>query len=391
MFTSVSGCLDTQPQTTLTETSTTTETTTKEARTNPPSSKCDRTWEPTVRWQKNIGNDADDLRIVNDVLYASVSQGIVAYNFDGTPKQHLQIEDANTDVVAATDRRVLLAGIETVRAINAATGSTDWRFEAEENASVSDVAVADGQVYVVTSKYPTASENFEETFVRLDALDATSGESLWQYDDVPGEGEFGWTVSADGDAVYVAWEDGVLLSVTMSGNERWRRTLPVDDVNLNVRFGGVQDGTLYLGVEGTSETALALSTADGTTLWEQSGLESVDGIADGRVYCSGRSAANGYRFAALAAETGEYVWSREFETGTVTTPAEVADSVLYAGVNNGQTDGSRGVWALDAASGCLLGEFSLDGRSISRPVVARNTVFVLDEIGEMYALTTVAE
>ncbi|UVI33524.1 outer membrane protein assembly factor BamB family protein [Paenibacillus spongiae] len=263
-----------------------------------------------------------------------------------------------------------------VHAVDLKTGLRKWYFKA--NAQVhSSPAVADGIVYA-SSIHGT-----------LYALNAASGEKLWEKTVGPQDGSRAWmyySPTVAEQVVYQAYGGGAIMALdAKTGDELWNKPLaggwfadssPVYD-----------NGKVYVGAEGW---IVALDAKTGAELWRtkpalgDNVMHSMPAIADGRLYMG-----LGYKgglIVALDASTGQELW-RYLSTDTSyiagyttgSSPALV-DGVVYIGMSDGN------VVALDAEKGTLLWKYRTKGGIISSPAVSGDTIFIGSNDGNLYSL-----
>lgn len=202
----------------------------------------------------------------------------------------------------------------TLVALDAASGERLWEFSADLD---SGVAVADGTVYVLGAGYNDP--------MTLYALDLATGEERWSR--AIGSGWPSTPAVFDG-TVYVAL--GGLWAVSTDGHEQWQRSFE----DALVSSPTVHDGTVYAGAEGNGLYAVA--AADGTVRsratvpsGSTSGTGPVDAspaVGAGRVV-----ATNNWQLTALDVG-GERAWTTEIpESGP---PVVAGDAVYVSGIDS---------------------------------------------------------
>lgn len=223
------------------------------------------------------------------------------------------------------------------------------------------------------------------------AFDAATGARRWQLSTIKGEenrrAAFGGGVSFDGGRVYASNGLGDVVAIdAAAGSEVWRK-----------KPGGplrgapsVADGNLY--VVSQDNQLFALSAADGTTTWTQSGtLESqgVFGVAAPAVsqgtvvagFSSGEL--NAYRY-----ENGRTLWSDTLSSSTISTSvSSLADIDAEPVIDQGRVyavgQGGR-MAAVELASGQRLWEQNIAG--ISTPWIAGEWLFVVADDARLIAI-----
>lgn len=235
--------------------------------------------------------------------------GFVAVDADrGTESWRLPVDAGHTPPTVVGETAVLTAAGET-RAVDRTTGDLRWRYAVGYGYPEVSPVVTDGVCYVPTD--------------RVTALDAVTGESLWETDELgalsgiavadetvyatttdaePGcvafdasDGSVRWTNAAAGashavpvvsdDRVIAVGEGGTVAAFTRSGETVWRREL---DPQLHTPVA-VADGTAYLAAD-DDDSLSAFALADGTRRWRRPLGPSIDrtpAVADGVVYAVG--------------------------------------------------------------------------------------------------------
>jgi len=227
---------------------------------------------------------------------------------------------------------------------------------AETGDRASAPVVADGRVLVATAD-------------GVSALRFADGGEAWRAPVTPNvstppyavEGAVVAPVVGPGGTVYAAARDALVALDAADGSERWRHDLPAGP-NGPV----VAEGAVHAVVGGR---VVALDPADGTELWSAA----VDAggrpaVADGAVVVGGEAGT-----VALESASGERRWTSEVRPEY---PPVATDGVAYVG-------GFEGLHAVDLASGERRWTFERgSGRSISSPVVAGDTLYVVEQPGE---------
>jgi outer membrane protein assembly factor BamB len=282
--------------------------------------------------------------------------------------------------VGVDDERVYVNNIFNFRTYDAASGDQVWMFEVDEKTRTIDAAFMDDRIYLVAEKHPGSEETVSEEFERLYALDATTGDVIWQHERLAASGD-DWNVHAEGGTVYVAHRSGILQAFASDGTERWRTDL---DSSLTYADESMAE-TLYLS---DGHRLIAIDASDGQIRWKREGCEAPPQTADGRVYCTAGNVSTGIRYSAVDASSIGQLWETEFRAHSGGVPVVALDSVLYASL---WFEGGRRLYALDATSGCRFGYFEFDADGMTAPLVAEDSVYVGVRGGEqaLYALETV--
>jgi len=253
-----------------------------------------------------------------------------------------------------------------------------WRYDAGTPTMNTSPVVGDGTVFVAGSGDPGL----------IHAVDIETGDQLWEFEPA------GYASSApalvDGTLYVGTWGKRFYAIDAGSGTEEWSR-------EIGHRFGSsspvVVDGTVYVGTNGDGPLVvggpedenefeacafLALDAETGDVQWdyrefgEKENIDASPAVADGRVYFGGENAVY-----ALAADTGDVVWTRSISTHSDSSPA-VHDGVVYYGAPAfGDSETPSKVWTLDADNGETLWTADIDDDSLrTSPAVADGTVFV---------------
>jgi outer membrane protein assembly factor BamB len=273
-------------------------------------------------------------------------------------------------LVGAMDLRPLPGGSKPLLALDATTGETIWQYETAAHSL--SAAALDGE-----TAYVTTSDGL------LHAVDVTTGRRRW----VAQHGPWGPSAPAAGEGVVCAGGrgDALVVYADEDGRELWRAAGPAWFAHpLSIADGRVfapcWDGNLYV-----------FDPHDGHKLWAYtaergSGMTStpcVDGdlvVFGGRVYReAGGQREAGYALLALRAEDGAEQW--RFPTARpVVAPTALADDTVLFGADDGH------LYALDLASGAELWRFALDGRPVTQPQIDGEMACVATRNGSTYAL-----
>ncbi|MEG3179865.1 PQQ-like beta-propeller repeat protein [Sphingomonas sp. LT1P40] len=223
------------------------------------------------------------------------------------------------------------------------------------------------------------------------AFDAATGASRWRLATATGDenkgARFGGGVSVDGARVYATNGLGDVVAIdAAAGTEVWRK-----------KPGGplrgaptVADGNIY--IVSQDNQLFALSQADGTVAWTQSGTLESQGVfgaaapaaAQGTIVAGFSSGElNAYRY-----ENGRSLWSDTLSSSTISTSvSSLADIDAEPVIDQGRVyavgQGGR-IAAVELASGQRLWEQNIAG--ISTPWVAGEWLFVMSDDARLVAI-----
>ncbi|WP_164471763.1 outer membrane protein assembly factor BamB family protein [Halosimplex salinum] len=317
-------------------------------------------------WTASTAERSEVTPVVADgTVYVESPGGVAALDAEtGTEAWTKELEDSPAYLTVLDGTLYLEAG--GMRALDASDGSEQWTYD--EVPVHGSPTVVDGTVYVGKS----AGE--------LVALDASNGEESWSFTTDHGIGVA--PAVANGTVYLTTLPDdgskGDLLAVDAeSGDEVWR----VDGVVLRHQTPTVADGSVFL----QEQYVTARSADDGEMEWEYDESELVVvprtvAYADGTVYVGSKRPASSTTAAlALDAASGDLHWERSLEGNAVDGPI-LSAGVLYVGTTTGM------VYALDASSGETAWDHSIDGRVVSSPALADGRLYVPSEEETLHAL-----
>jgi outer membrane protein assembly factor BamB len=164
-----------------------------------------------------------------------------------------------------------------------------------------------------------------------------------------------------GETVYVGGTEALVALDLADGSERWRY-----EAASRFRTPAVDGGAVFVD---SDAGFVALDADDGSELWTADpGVETgLPAVADGAVVVAGRETV------ALDAATGEVRWATDSQSDHYPV---AADGTVYLGTY-------EGLAAVDLASGETRWTFDRgSGRSLSAPVVADDTLYVVEQPGE---------
>jgi glucose dehydrogenase len=284
-----------------------------------------------------------------------------------------------------------------VFALNASSGALLWNSPIASSSPhiISSTAVANGLVYV--DEY-----NMDESGGQLYALNASTGALVWNYQ------PSAWLSSSpavSGGAVYIGTSIGLVVALdAFSGNTLWSYIIRSDGSNSS--SGGaypvscslsLANGLVYVGTP--AEMVQALDASTGKFVWSGAVVGGVDSscsaVANGTLYVTttygGSSPANLHYggITALNAATGTKLWNTTIGSIMESSPA-VADGVVFVGSDDTNAyplnaiDGHN-VYALNAATGAFIWNYTTGGAVYSSPAVANGVVYVGSNDGKVYA------
>lgn len=302
-------------------------------------------------------------------------------------------------------------------ALNAQTGVVRWKLPTA--GMIGRPVVANGAIYFAP----------QDGYVY--AVDTATGHIRWRFQRTVNVstlvGIDGYP-ALDGNTLYVASDGGTVYALNaQTGKERWLFTLP-DSKGHIYAAPTVGRGKVYLSSGNGANAFYALDEATGKIAWQFAAPQGFDGyplLSGATVYVG----ADGYTqasFYALDADTGNVRWQLQASDSVITRPAfdgnnlyiGALDSSLYqvnatsgkvgwhvnlassdtlAALPTGAAptvadgvvvvgDESGVVEALDAVTGTLRWQHSVDGSIDSAPAVAEGAVYVTTEKGDVYAL-----
>jgi outer membrane protein assembly factor BamB len=268
-----------------------------------------------------------------------------------------------------------------LQAFGTNTGAPAWNVPGAGTTATSptDPAIVKGKVFSATANGS------------IIAISVGNGGTLWEQTTINGFDAVTSPAVAQGHVLFVSG-DGTTARLqaldVATGAPQWDRTAPVGiDAGPVVSGGVVYTATL----SGVGDV-IARSTLDGALMWAKSvpGTTAL-ALAQGAVYAS-RSVAGTARsggMVALDAATGNRLWMISTGGLSVTTPAAIANGLIYAGVSDERAtpvgDG-RMLVASTAQPGTLLTTSpGTDQRWHSAPAVVNGHVIVAHG-ADLYAL-----
>jgi len=313
-------------------------------------------------------------------LYAlDATSGTVQWRSSGENRGPIEWAPKVTDGTVYAVSRESPPGIH---AVDAETGEAVWSY-AEPNARVYDAppVVADGTVYA-----SRGSDHRNDDHALL-AHDAETGERRWIADRF--EGRVSQPLVADG-SLFVGMSRlntshdtiGVRALDSSTGELRWR----YDDVFSQLYVSPtLHEGRLYVAsdhriyaVDPTSGKRRLRSRPRGNGAFDASDLDPIT-VHDGTIYSQGS-----HELFAFDADTGDVRWFAKTDGLEATAPT-VADGTVFTATRAG-IDYDGKVYAVDASSGEIRWTFDTEHGTFHSPTVADGTLYVSTPGRVVYAL-----
>ena len=250
-------------------------------------------------WTFDVESDVrTGITVVDDAAYFGI------HHYDGTPAK--------------------------VYAVNTTTGEEVWNVTTPGNSGFrSTPTVANGRLYIAA---------FQQ---KLYALNATTGAEVWNRTVTPGGSNYAGPTVVDNTVYYGSPNGTVFAFDAASGVTEWSTTIGGKFV---LGTPAVDNGTLYVGRDGTDPNVYALNTTTGVEDWRYSTTDGVRGaivVTNGSLYAVDRS---GYAYSLDL--DGNENWKRQIGGGAdMRNPPAVWNDTVYVGDWNGD------FYALDAADG----------------------------------------
>ena len=225
----------------------------------------------------------------------------------------------------------------------------------------------------------------------LRALSAANGRELWEHDLRPEDEDdavYPGGIVADAANVYAATGFGEVISFAIAdGSENWRVRLPGP-----VRGApAIAEGRLFAVT--LENRTIALSTSDGSRIWEHQGITEIASLLGGAAPAVQGSTvlipySSGQLFA-LRVETGRVVWVENLSSlramDAISRLSDIRGSPVIDGDLAFAVSHAGRMAAIDMRSGRRVWERAIG--STSMPWVAGEFVFVVSLTGEVVALT----
>jgi outer membrane protein assembly factor BamB len=325
-------------------------------------------WKFSVDRANNIIRVASSAAVIGGIVY-DASQNCYVYALDAyTGACYWKFSLGGISTLSSpviVDGVVYIGGDHGVYAINAYSGTKIWN-NASPRVVFSAPAVSNGVVY--------AGSFIDGIF----AFRASDGVQLWRY---PTIGEVDTSPAVSGNTVYAGSEDGDIYALnTANGALVWKYncsgTNPYSGISASP---AVVNGVVYTASE--DGNIFALNAATGSKLWNHTTVSasspSAPSVANGIVYIESNNGTYSFN-----ANTGEEIWHIANATGHYV-PA-VAGGVVYAACDDDHGD----LYALNAATGAKLWNYSIGDYFRSSPSIAKGVIYVGTEDGTIYAIGT---
>jgi outer membrane protein assembly factor BamB len=264
----------------------------------------------------------------------------------------------------------------------------------------SSPVVAGGQAFVTSIEGPRKEK------CHVIALDLTSGRIAWTHSfDAAEQAEnnnytskAAPTPTTDGESLFAFFESGDVVSLSLSGDEQWKRSLTADYGKFTTRHGLAASPLLVgdalvmlLDHEGPSYL-VALDKRTGKTLWKTDRKSRTSWsspalltIGGQRVIvCSSSGSVDGY-----SPESGELLWSYDQVDGNTTnTPIAYADGCFLIGAGTGaKTNLALSVKAVDGKwTSDALWSSTQASSSFGSPIVYAGHAYFVNKTGVLYCL-----
>lgn len=282
----------------------------------------------------------------------------------------------------------LFVNKDAVHALTASTGEEEWQFDVGETRLLDSPIVSDGTVFVATD-VPFSSETRDESDTAVYALDAATGTQEWQFDAY--ERSVAPLLVTD-DTVFIPGQFCVYAVDAATGDQRWQFK-----VGYGVEDGlTVSDGTLYVG--DSEGNVFAVDVATGEEMWRFDvgmRLTTELTVADDTLFVGVMADAEQqpagadlqYYVSALDGTTGDERWRFTLDTATgeddpgIVDPSiefvTVEDDTVFAGSDECYTDSSAcsSLYALDATTGEETWQFEATD-SVDTMTKVNGTIFV---------------
>ena len=316
---------------------------------------------------ENITTADDDLAITGPTAGFRYNQVIMLDANNGSKRWDFTLPNGGggSMLVAATfdDDSVYFGGQDDSHfySLFRNSGATKWQKSGFENLLGSEIAVVDGIVYVPDSS------------VGVIALTADTGDIKW-----------GAGYSGNGAGLPLSYRNGTVYGVrggtelvaldATVGTEQWAFS-PVPEFPWIIA-----DSNQVIVKSGNSEIR-SLNPTDGSTIYAKTfdfdlGVGALPALAKGMLFVPTYSANDDDPdIVALNAANGGFLWSYEYDPGSVS-DLVVSNGIVYFAGTDIIGDGN-GVFGLDATSGKLIWSASLpDSGSVRGLAVSDGTLFV---------------
>jgi outer membrane protein assembly factor BamB len=248
-----------------------------------------------------------------------------------------------------------------------------WRIQLIEIpfASLQNPVLADGVLYV--NAYAASPPSTNSVF----ALDAATGDLIWQSEATPG-GFAGAPAVAEGLVFAVGAFPGTLYALDQAtGATVWKATITRFN-NAYLAQPVVADGMVFVNSQDFPGKLFAFDAATGAELWSADTSNSLIGspAVGGHVVYVGGQEGTMYAF---RSGDGAPKWKTDLGVSGFTGIA-VANGAVFAGSTN------QSVYAFDADTGTVLWTFPTNDEIVSAPALAGGTVYIGTQGSSFYAL-----
>lgn len=363
--------------------------------------------EPELAWTDDAGTQTmNSSPIVSDGVVYAVGTGdparLVALDPEGEEHWSVDLDGFAENSPVAGDGTVYVGTWSGVRAFDAETGEETWHLPLDHRIGAASPTLVDDRLYVATTgagplfvSGPSDVDEFAPP--ALIAIDAAAGEELWRYDDFGDRDSIRTTPAVANGRVVFTTEGTVHALDASSGDHLWQR-----DTGSHAELAPtLVDDTVIVGRRGDDGTAVvALEAASGDERWdrpiEANSVRVSPAVADGVVYapatyqrgcplvpetdCEPESWGRLY---AVDLASGEDLWTVDLQPDTRSAPA-VAGETIYVGNGDGISAVSRDGETLWHLSFSFQDDDS--GYVKSSPAVAAGHVFLGASDGRLRAV-----
>lgn len=339
-----------------------------------------RTYQVKAAWVRETPNEVNlGFRKINRmtpllvgpyVIQGNALDGIAAYTRDSGQKLWKQnikngVEPSATFI---RDRVFFGANDGNFYSIEASTGSVQWAFDTKSE-NLSEPLLQDGVVYFLSGVNT------------LYALDAATGQSLWLYSRQDTS-----QISIRGGAkptyangqIYVGFSDGALVSINAkTGSPNWEVQLNRGKRFKDIDASPVIDGNVVY-ISGYDDKLYAVSADKGEILWraEGGGYFPLTLLGDRLIYPTSSGEVR-----ALRKSNGDTLWTYKVERGIPTGVQNYKGTLVF-----GESQGS--LRFIDPQTGKSLGEFEPGRGILSTPQVDEKAgrVYFISGEANLYAI-----
>lgn len=304
-----------------------------------------------------------------------------------------------TNVIVVNGLAYVGSMLNYVYALNAVTGRLAWKFLAD-NWIMTNPVVAEGKLFIGSGNrfYQTAPSRggLRGTGPNsLYALDAKTGQMLWQYS-IPGEA-MPTPLYKDGLVYFVTGDRNLYALEAATGKLAYQYNLgsifSMGSINL--------DGDIMVFGGGFPFKVFGFNLKTRRLAWETPfpdvylGLDdSNPAVANGLLYINGvayDTTANGpvnprHEFYALDTQTGQLRWTFKAGLYSLVDDNKSSTPVVVDGIYYGASSIARNFSALEAATGAIKWQYNIGQVVKGAPVVFGNFVIFADAKGNIYTL-----